>query len=1123
MSDTPRDDSVPPDESDPCGSLTWQFDSAWQRWVGEVPDLSAWLPADADLRRAVLPELIEIDLEMRFRSARPARVEDYLARFPELADNPQALVDLIAAEYEFARRLPTPPPSLEDLLRRFPTLGEALQRRLQGGPAAAPAGDAQQTAVEPGPVALPSPADGVTPSPAWPRIPGFEIAAELGRGGMGVVYKAWEHRPGRFVALKVLHGGAQAGAVELRRFEIEVRAAARLQHPGIVQVYEVGTHQGEPYCALEYVDGPTLAQQLQGKPLPSRGAAHWVRDLASAVQYAHDQGVVHRDLKPSNVLLAAAGPKVTDFGLAKLRAGEGGLTQTGAVLGTPAYMAPEQAEGRTQEVGPAADVWALGVILYESLTGRPPFRGETTLDTLSQVRSAEPVPPGRLQPKLPRDLETICLKCLEKQPRRRYASARDLAEDLRRYLAGEPIRARPVGVGQRVWKWMRRRPLAATALAGSVLAVLVGAAGVAWHLDQMKAALGLARQEKERAEQFAAEADRQAKLAGTQQARAEANFRKVLTLAERLVHRPGSLPPASGSPEDRERRRLLEEMERFFLTFLHDNPADPAVRQETAWACQRAAQMYQSLGRRDRALELLRRAVDLQEALVKEYPGEVDYAQDLGQSHHDLGALHAEAGRFADAEAELGKALQLRQRLAAEEPDNADYVGELAQTRQALAEVYDQQGDLARAVAGYREAEAGFAALAQDHPDKTEYATAQALCRRALGELEWRQGRPDQAEKEYTAALEVLRRLNRGASGSEESIEALAQTLNSLGEVHRGAGRLDRAEAIHREALTLFERLARQYPESATHRHDLAHTRNQLGMIHTATGRLAEAEADHRAAQVLYDELIHEDPRDPWNRSGLAYTHTHLGHLRVSEGRLAEAEAAYTRARPLFEELAREQPGVVAHQLALASAYADMGNLCSRARKAAEALTWYARSVPVLESLAPPGKRPAEARFYLRYAYWGRAEALGRLGRHADALADWERALALADDTGRPAVRAGRAATLARLGECDRAVAEVEAVLRERPPPASGLYQIACTYARAAAAAHQSGKEQQAAMHIARAIEMLESSDRVGLFQDPLAAADLKADPDLQALRPREDFRKLLARVEKKHADRSPR
>lgn len=346
------------------------------------------------------------------------------------------------------------------------------------------------------------------PSPgesSWPDVAGYEILSELGRGGMGVVYKARQKGLNRLVALKMILSGAHAGDLELARFRAEGEAVARLQHPNIVQIYEVGEQEGRAYFSLEFVDGGSLDARLAGTPLPAKQAAQLLEIMARAVNFAHERGIVHRDLKPANVLLHIADctletgahleetspqfavcnlqsaiPKITDFGLAKQMGTPSGQTRTGAILGTPSYLAPEQADSK-KDIGPGADIYALGAILYEMLTGRPPFHGESPLDTILMVLAQEPVAPTRLQPKVPRDLETICLQCLQKDPRKRYTTALDLAEDLRRYRNGETIRARPAGPAERLWRWCRRNPVPASLL----LAVTLGSAFGLWHLSRL--------------------------------------------------------------------------------------------------------------------------------------------------------------------------------------------------------------------------------------------------------------------------------------------------------------------------------------------------------------------------------------------------------------------------------------------------------------------------------------------------------------------------------------------------------------------------------------------------------------------------------------------------------------
>jgi eukaryotic-like serine/threonine-protein kinase len=365
-----------------------------------------------------------------------------------------------------------------------------------------------------------------------PVVAGYEILSELGRGGMGVVYKARHLALNRVVALKMILDGAHAGPKDLERFRQEAEAVARLHHPNIVQIFDIGESEGRPYFVLEYVEEGNLASCLRGDPQPLKPTVRLIETLARAIHFAHQYRVVHRDLKPANILLQKRAitqhtqegiggtspplfspppsseegdpgnswfkslPKITDFGLAKRLDEKASWSRSGEVLGTPSYMAPEQADIKVREIGPTTDVYALGAILYEMLTGRPPFKGATALDTVLQVLHEEPVRPSGLRPKLPRDLETICLECLRKEPGRRYASAAALADDLRRFLKDEPIKARPVGPLERGWKWAHRRPLSAALAAGIIVVAVLGFAGVTWQWQEARLARDTAVQER---------------------------------------------------------------------------------------------------------------------------------------------------------------------------------------------------------------------------------------------------------------------------------------------------------------------------------------------------------------------------------------------------------------------------------------------------------------------------------------------------------------------------------------------------------------------------------------------------------------------------------------------------
>lgn len=389
-------------------------------------------------------------------------------------------------------------------------------------------------------------ATGADPHLGLPSIPGYDLLGELGRGGMGVVYKAHQKALKRLVALKMILAGVHANPQAFARFQAEAEALARLRHAHIVQIHEIGAYEGQPFFSLEFLEGGNLKGKLAGNPLPPRESAILLEKLAWAVHAAHAQGIVHRDLKPANVLLTREGePKITDFGLAKQLDLNFDLGQTriGAIMGTPNYMAPEQALGETDKIGPGADIYSLGVMLYEFLTGGTPFKGATPTDTLMQLVSDEPVPPSRLQPKIPLDLETICLKCLRKDAGQRYATAAALAEEVRRYLDGMPIQARPASAWERTRKWARRRPALASLVAVLFLGALTLLGGGLYFTSEIAGERNKAVAERNEADlqrDLAKEREEDARLqfvrAEKERGRAEQHEKEVQKQLERVRH-----------------------------------------------------------------------------------------------------------------------------------------------------------------------------------------------------------------------------------------------------------------------------------------------------------------------------------------------------------------------------------------------------------------------------------------------------------------------------------------------------------------------------------------------------------------------------------------------------------
>jgi tetratricopeptide (TPR) repeat protein len=789
------------------------------------------------------------------------------------------------------------------------------------------------------------------PGPAGlPVVAGYEILGPLGRGGMGLVYQARQLQGGRVVALKMIRGGPHAGPHDLARFRTEAEAVARLQHPHIVPIYEAGEHDGWAYVALELAPGGSLARRLAGRPQPAGPSARLVEALARAMEHAHARGILHRDLKPANVLLAADGtPKISDFGLAKRLGPERGTsardrTQTGEVLGTPSYMAPEQTWGRPGEVGPAADVYALGAILYECLTGRPPFQAATPLDTLLQVRTDEPVPPRRLVPSVPRDLDALCLKCLHKDPRRRYPSAGALAEDLRRFLAGGPVQARPAGAWERATRWARRRKAAAALLAVSGVAVLSLLTFGVWHHVQLQGRNAELHAEQENANHQRALAEAKEKEARQQKAeaekqwrRAETNFQAALSAFEVLLARVSEVRLADEPRMELVRRQLLEDALRFFQKVLKQNSTDPLLRVEMAYTYLRVGDIQKELGQQAAAEEAYNAAIPLFRALAAEFPQRHVYRHHLAGCYNNRGGLWINTPRRKEAEGAFHRALAIQQALVDEAPKEVEY-------RVALAGTHHNLGTLL-----------------------TEA--------RRLGE----------AEKALSRALDHRRRLAEERPRNARYRQDLARTYHNLGNLLARTNRLGEAEQAHRRALDLQRKLAEDFPRVAAYRQELAGSHNGLAIVLDATKRLGEAETEYAQALALQQRLADDFPRVPAYRQELAHSHHNRALLLEQLKRPQEAEQACRRALDIQQRLVDELPGVPRQHHELGRMFDQLAGLLLVQGRPADARRNAERAVQHQQAALKlvPGQ-PAYQRALGRH-YRVLAEALLRLGDHAAA------------------------------------------------------------------------------------------------------------------------------------------
>ena len=677
-------------------------------------------------------------------------------------------------------------------------------------------------------------------------IPGYEILHVLGHGGMGVVYKAREIALDRLVALKIVVAGVHASAEQRERFRAEARAEARLQHPNIVQIHAVGEHENFPFLSLEYMDGGSLAQRLARQPQPPAEAAGLIQVLAGAIAFAHGRGIIHRDLKPANILLTSAGtPKIADFGLAKYLEDASGLTRTGSLLGTPTYMSPEQAEGRGPDVGTASDIWALGVILYEMLVGRPPFHGVTMVDTLEQVRTREPVPPTQLQPNVPADLETICLKCLRKEPGQRYATAEALAEDLRRFLAGEPILARPVGTPERLWRWCRRNPRLAMLSAAVLLLLLtvaVTSTTFAIVLDARQRETELARKE---AVDNAVEAHKQEQRADASARTAQDRYQLALDALRVVIDKVQkdlkAVPAATQA-----RREILESA----MTVLRQSVArqDPSGLPERGLASAHMimGDILWEQDKRPEAVEHYKQCHAILEALYRANPDSDKAAGNFSASLGKQGDLAMDwRNDFAEAKALYSRALQIQEHLLAHPPAQPELRPEevrriAANSHQRLGEIIlrSDPENLNETEEHFRQARDLLEAVVEVEGSTPNYQKLADVAFK-LGTLNERMNRPEQALRAYDRCMAMRKKLVEDNPGSMSCKLDLFDLCGKVGDQALFRGETASARRYYGEAIAPNEALARADKQPGV--------RKLLGLnyyrLATACLRLGETEA----------------------------------------------------------------------------------------------------------------------------------------------------------------------------------------------------------------------------------------------------------------------------------------